>query len=311
MKTLLWGFWGGLNVGDELILSALLDIIGRDNVVVVARGDSKWVEQVHSVESISYIKAVHEVPLRRNIVGGGGLFQDTTSVHNILYYLYPVVAGWKAGLLGIGIGPLYKKISLTLVKHALRGISFAVVRDSISHKFLKNYVRVSKAVMLPDLVFTTSTPYVEHGDYDVFIPGPATRRYRSFVEGHVEEPVVVVEFFPKVDSQFRDVYPGHWEIINGIEALKSGDLLPILASSRKLIVGRYHGMILACLMKKTFIPMYYDPKMVLIMKDFCGHRGIDGRYYVNIDSTIVDEVRNRAVYGYHMVKQYLVGEGWV
>ena len=313
-RIFLWGYWGGFNVGDELILSALLDFVGRDRTIVIARGDPKWISHFHNVESISYHRALSLVVSHRHIIGGGGLFQDVTSVHNLLYYLYPIIMGQSSILLGVGIGPLTHKFSLKIVRDSLHGISFASVRDSISYKFLRYHVGLENVVMLPDLVFTLSNiPFTykvdEKKTFDVLIPGPALGHNWQSVKDKLDRETIVLEFLPKMDKIFRFLYPSHWKVVNGIDALKTGEIWDILKEANKLMSGRLHGIVLACLMGKKFYPMVYDPKMIMLIKDYCQKVDLDGGY-ANIDITVINSLQSRARKEYKNIVEILVREGW-
>lgn len=314
-EIFLWGYWGGFNVGDELILRALLDIVGRDNAVVVARGDAKWISRLHNVESIPYHKALPLVSSHRHIIGGGGLFQDSTSIYNILYYLYPIVFGRSSILLGVGIGPLTHKLSQYIVSDILRGVSFASVRDSLSYRFLRYTVGLEGVVMLPDLVFTLSQLYpinsTNNSDdsFDLFIPGPAVGRKWYSIKDKLRETTIVVEFLPQRDKVFRDLYPSSWRVINGIDALVSGELWDILKEANRWVSGRLHGVVLACLMGTRFYSVVYDPKMIMLMRDYCQGADFYGGY-VNIDITEIHRLRKRARVGYKSIVKKFVEEGW-
>ncbi|UZN23089.1 hypothetical protein GM182_04135 [bacterium 3DAC] len=315
MKTFLWGYFGGFNVGDELILSAELKLLGSQNVVVVARGNASYISKVHDVEVITYEQAITEVPFHRHIVGGGGLFQDSTSFYNMLYYLYPILVGSSSVLLGVGIGPLRKRLSWHVLSNIMKGLSLAVVRDRLSYKFLTQYVGYEPVIMAPDMVFTldviSDSRIYHEEDNIIVIPGPAIGMHwdalSTLTRGY---KVTVVEFLPRQDSKWRQLYPSDWKVVSGIDALAVGELWDILESSCCWITGRLHGMILSCLLGKPFYPIVYDAKMRLLMSDYCFISSYN-MGYANINITEVGRIKEQATNVYSKVRQYLVGKGWV
>jgi polysaccharide pyruvyl transferase CsaB len=313
MKTFLWGYFGGLNVGDELILRAELELLGPENVIVVARGNPFYVADLHGVEVISYKQALPLVPLGKHIVGGGGLFQDTTSIHNLFYYVYPMVFSRQAILLGVGIGPLHHHLSRRIVASALHSCRMISVRDSVSYRFVSFYAGMDRVILAPDMVFTLNI--VSHEDVKddelILIPGPALgNHWEKVLYLTSQYKVTVVDFLPHIDKKWRKEYPTHWKIVNGIEALKTGELWHILARGYRWIAGRLHGMILACLMNKPFYPIVYDVKMTLLTSDYCPV-SYDDIGYANIDITEAQRVRSEAQKAYRKIRKYLVGKGWV
>ncbi len=317
MQTFLWGYWGGLNVGDELILKAIVELLGREHIVVVARGDNSYVSKLHDVESVSYTKVLRDVPFNRHIVGGGGLFQDTTSLHNIFYYLFPIVLGRESCLIGVGVGPLQQAMSRVVVSSAFRGITLAVVRDVLSYRFLLQRVGFISTFLAPDITFTLSSltkhkfSYIYNPGEVLLVPGPSLGLYwKDVVRKTRGKKVVVVEFLPLLDSKWRREYPTSWKVINGIDALFQGELMDIIGKFSFWVVGRLHAMILALLMGKYFYPMVYDIKMKVLLRDL-GIITYNKGEYVSINNMRLSQIVKRANDVYGRVAEYLAGKGWV
>ena len=313
MKTFLWGYFGGLNVGDELILRAEIELLGPENVIVVARGNPFYVADLHDVEVISYKQALPLVPKGRHIIGGGGLFQDTTSIRNLFYYIYPMIFSQQSILLGVGIGPLHYRLSRRIVASALHSCHMISVRDSVSYHFVSSYVGIDRVMLVPDMVFMLNIVSYEDVKDDelILIPGPALgNHWEKVLHLTSQYKVTVVEFLPHIDCKWQNEYPSHWKVVNGIEALKAGELWDILAKGNRWIVGRLHGMILACLMNKSFYPIVYDMKMSLLTSDYCPV-SYDDIGYANINITEAQRVRFEALKAYRKIRKYLVGKGWV
>lgn len=308
-NILLWGYWGGYNVGDELILRSELDLIGRDKVVVVVRGSVRYVEKLHNVEAVPFYKAASLVNRYKNMVGGGGLFQDKTSIRNLLYYMYPIVWGRVSFLLGVGIGPIRHPFSKLLIKNGIRSILLGVVRDKISYNFLKSLGK-EFIWQAPDLTFMLNwdTP-VQQNDTVILIPGPALGYYWHKIRKIIgKRKVIVIEFLPTIDKQWRYLYPSGWNVHDGPTLLLNNELIDLLTSTDHWIVGRLHGIILACMLGAKFYPVVYDLKMLLLLQDYCDNL-FTSNGYVNISNTKVINIRNAARRIYSKVVNHILEEG--
>lgn len=308
-NILLWGYWGGYNVGDELILRSELDLIGRDKVIVVVRGSVRYVKKLHNVEAIPFYKAVSLVNKYSNVVGGGGLFQDKTSIRNLFYYMYPIIFGRRSFLLGVGIGPIRHPFSKLLVKNGIRSVLWGIVRDRLSYKFLKSLGK-EYVWQAPDLTFVLDWDIpVQPNDTIILIPGPALGNYWHRIKKVIgKRKVIVIEFLPNIDKQWRYLYPSSWHIHNGPNLLLNNELIELLSISDHWIVGRLHGIILACILGAKFYPVVYDIKMLLLLQDYCDNLFTsDG--YANISNTKIENIRDTARKIYSKVANHIVEEG--
>ena len=87
-KAALLGYYGFDNFGDELLLRACLDILARRGIerkkILVLSNNPEETSKTFNVKSINRWHYGEVVKALRNteilILGGGGLFQDVTSV---------------------------------------------------------------------------------------------------------------------------------------------------------------------------------------------------------------------------------------
>ena len=168
-KAALLGYYGFGNLGDELLLSACLEMltrcgVSRDSVVVLSNSPDETSRTfgVHSVNRWRPREAVRA--LRESgslLLGGGGLFQDSSSVKSCVWYWGLVrlarLLGCRVWALGQSVGPLKSRVSRVLAGDALRKCGVLQVRDERSRVLAESLgcrdVRVGS-----DLVMTLTPP---------------------------------------------------------------------------------------------------------------------------------------------------------
>ncbi|MDD5131999.1 MAG: polysaccharide pyruvyl transferase CsaB [bacterium] len=149
-KVLISGYYGYDNLGDELILKAIIEqlrvIDPALDITVISSNPWRTVNLHPSIEAISrrnifgIIKALRQC--RLFISGGGGLLQDTTGQGSVLYYL-----GWgiiakkmfrkKVMLYAQGIGPLHRSLSRSLVSAWIGKMDLITLREERSLQILR------------------------------------------------------------------------------------------------------------------------------------------------------------------------------
>ncbi len=165
------GSYGGLNVGDEAILTSIVNELGRlvpDVDVVVFSRDAQHTERHHDVEKGIAVRdatldeVVPEVErLDLLLLGGGGLLYDD-EVHS---YVREVRLAQERGIptmaYAIGAGPLRRRDDRLVVREALNGMEAVTVRDTETKRLLEEVgvrrpieVTADPALLLTPLPFT-------------------------------------------------------------------------------------------------------------------------------------------------------------
>ena len=143
-KVAIAGYYGFGNLGDELLALASVKALQRAGVtlkeIVILSADPKrsaidlGVDAVDRWSFKSVTKAL--INSRSLLLGGGGLFQDVTSVSSCMWYWGLIrlakLCGSVPWALGQSIGPLQGIFSSWFTKDALRACKVLQVRDSIS-----------------------------------------------------------------------------------------------------------------------------------------------------------------------------------
>lgn len=150
-NALVFGYYGYDNLGDELLCQATINLLRKarfDRVYLlvpkhkVQNYQQTHVRPVNRFDPISVMNAI----LHSNCVicGGGGIFQDQTSLRSFIYYSSIVVLSVffrkPVILLANSLGPVKQKISSRLLRYILsRKKVFLIARDSISARYAKRF----------------------------------------------------------------------------------------------------------------------------------------------------------------------------
>lgn len=166
--SLICGYYGMGNLGDELLLAAVLkelESVGvdRDRVAVLS-GDTKGTSSFHGVTAFdrwSFSEVWRACRSSSNcLFGGGGLFQDVTSVRSVLYYGGVVAISRAAGcvpwLFGNSLGPFRSCFGRRISSLALRACSVVALRDD--HSMAEAGRMGISARRCPDPVMSLNVP---------------------------------------------------------------------------------------------------------------------------------------------------------
>ena len=172
--VLLLGYYGFGNLGDELLCEAVAEaacLVRRAEGVRRAafrrsarergkirrpRAFDRW-----SLREIGRACAAS----RSLLLGGGGLFQDSTSVRSCVYYYAAVriarLLGLRVWAEGQSVGPLRRGLSRALTRWAFGSCVHIGVRDESSREILGSMG--IGAALAPDLVTSLPVPRAEGG----------------------------------------------------------------------------------------------------------------------------------------------------
>lgn len=149
-KIMISGYYGFGNIGDEAILSAIVNSIRDEepNIeIVVLSSNNSYTENLLNVRAISRmnIPLIISELINTNlfISGGGGLMQDTTGPTSVLYYggLLKIaqMLGVKTMIYAQGVGPLNKDHNKKLVKAIFNKATAITIRDQFAYDDLVSY----------------------------------------------------------------------------------------------------------------------------------------------------------------------------
>lgn len=301
------GYYGFDNLGDEAILEEIISEVARlvsdkSKIVVLSQNPEKT-ESVFGVRSVDRWSLAALQPVFANaklfISGGGGLYQDTTSVKSVVYYS---ALATMARLFGVpmviyaqGVGPLKSIVSKLLTETAMKTARAITVRDSNSIVLLENW-GIKNALLTADPVWClepTKPPESISASLDRapsgrFLIGLSLRESgrvrRSMIEGWalamaqtVKPGTILVPliFQRNQDAELLEAFTTVWKA-QGLETIdldfeqmtRPSQWISLL-SRFDLVVGmRFHSLLMALKSGVPTVGLAYDPKVSYLMKNF-------------------------------------------
>lgn len=146
-RVVVAGWIGSTNLGDELVLKALLrKLRDREATVVGVSTDPDGTRRDHGIVSVDHRRADQLAEVLGSadalVFGGGGLLQDQTSRFNLPYHLHRVglarARRVPVAMVGVGAGPLRTAVGQMLVRKAFDGTVLGSVRDRDSAVVLES-----------------------------------------------------------------------------------------------------------------------------------------------------------------------------
>jgi polysaccharide pyruvyl transferase CsaB len=139
-RPLLCGYYGEHNLGDDALLTVLLQQLPAGVRPLVTARDRAQVSRRCGVETVDRqrLAAVLAALGRCDalVLGGGSLLQDSTSFRSLIYYAVLILAARSRGLPVLlwaqGLGPLRRRRSRLLVRALLPMVSGSSWRDPAS-----------------------------------------------------------------------------------------------------------------------------------------------------------------------------------
>lgn len=161
-EAVLFGYYGFGNLGDELLARAILSLYEKNGIsgerIAILSADpekSSAYLGIHSVDRWDVLGVWNLLRKSRTLLlGGGGLFQDSTSIRSCFYYWgvirMALLAGCRVWMFGQSIGPFNSKLARFLARDGIGRCKVRVVRDRPSMDILIDWGQ--NAHMVPDPV---------------------------------------------------------------------------------------------------------------------------------------------------------------
>lgn len=163
-EAVILGYYGMGNLGDELILTSLMDLfasvgVGPEKLAVLS-GNPSETEKNHGIKAFdrwSIAEIFRACRMSRTfLLGGGGLLQDSTGINSVLYYgLVLLLSSWARcvpWVYGNSLGPLGSGLSRNIAGFCLKHAEIAAFRDKTSMSLAESLG--IKAIKCPDAVLT-------------------------------------------------------------------------------------------------------------------------------------------------------------
>lgn len=272
MKVFVSGYYGFGNLGDEMLLDALKELLfeagfKRENIVVLSASpkDTLREHMLPAIKRENFLKFFLDIKREDILISGpGGLFQDVTGPWSPLFYASHIflafLKGAKVFLYGQSLGPIKRRFNLSLLKFLCVRASLIVLRD----RSMSDVVPKEKLLFTPDPAFALSFAGEDAKEREgiclVF------RMWGWNLDNLVSSllktglPLALASFQPFIEREeglrLSDKYGlPFYELENWREALKT-------LSRFKVIVGmRLHSLIISAMSFTPFIGISYDPKV--------------------------------------------------
>ena len=266
----LLGYYGFGNLGDELLLSSTISILERCGVnrdkIIVFSNNPELTSSGFSVKSINrwswngVFTALKSSD--RLILGGGGIFQDSTSIKSCLWYWGVIrlanFLGVKIFAIGQSVGPLKTKISRFLAADALKLCGKIHVRGAKSLREAEN-LGCRNISCGTDLVFTLKNDgVISRGNLKLLNVRPCRNldSFKKILIPHIDDYTVGVALSHEDENVIKSL--GLREIFR----VRNFDDAKKIWSEAKSAVGmRLHFGILSQIFRTPLAMMPYDIKI--------------------------------------------------
>lgn len=293
MKIVVAGYYGCGNLGDDALLQAIVNGLSETSIQIVAMsGDPDRTFRALGVRSIprrSPVAFKTEMETASALVlGGGGLFQDVTSVFSLFYYAGLIQHAKRAGkrvvLLAQGVGPINSYWGKRKALAAFKMCDAITVRDARSLTELRNLGVKGNVEITADLGWLvkpsqSEDPEFQLGDMKAVAVCPRPWKgiknissiFGEFLQLLYKNQYmpVLVEMDRSMDTQILDAiaknHGGRCLDIRNV--LAPSDMVARIQRMHAVVSMRLHAGIFAasCGIAPTMIA--YDPKVSSFVKD--------------------------------------------
>ena len=266
------GYYGFGNLGDELLLKACIDIlescgINRGRIVVLSN-DPENTAREFCVDAVNRWRLSEVLRVFREservIFGGGGIFQDRTSVKSCAWYWGIVrlarLMGAEVSALGQSVGPLESGLSRLLSGNALRACRVLHVRDDKSLR-LSEALGCRNVIRGCDLVMTLKpesqlTPVNRQKMLVNVRPCPELEHYAEILRPNLDDNAVGVAMSPEDETALSVL--GLSETVRVNSFREAGELW---RTAKSAVGMRLHFGVLSRIFRTPLAVMPYDVKV--------------------------------------------------
>jgi len=310
-RIVLSGYFGCGNVGDEAVLTAMLDALRAeipDAEICVFSADPLGTRRAYAVETAHRFRAgdILKVLGRADLLisGGGSLLQDVTSCRSLFYYLgviaLALARGCRVMIYAQGIGPLEKQLSRQAVRLILNKVASITVRDPQSQELL-----IAMGIRRPPIEVTADpvfdlTPAPQEWALEKLkdLGVPDGRPVLGFAVRPWQTGRALTSLFAEVADRAADKL-GAWplfltmhrgedeemaeKILRAMHspatvvqgALSPSEWMGMAGVCRVLVGMRLHALIFALTQGVPVVGLSYDPKVESLLRMVDAWRGLD------------------------------------
>ncbi len=287
LKVFICGYYGELNLGDDLLLETLLRCIPVNSITLITLNYTDCIKEIRKniiVVNRRSILNVFTSVVKSDVIifGGGSLFQDKTSMRSLLYYLLIVLIGSFRNIPIIlwaqGLGPFKSIVGSWLVHYSLKSVDTITCRDQGSYQLAKSWDLKAKIEYAPDPIWQVKISnwvgggpivicWCKYASLDHYGWVNLLEALENFIK-HTSLPVLWLSFHRAQDkSLFLDLDNKHMisDFVRSKSIFAEASNLEVVDYYFKkasiVIPMRLHAFILARLSGCPTIPLSYDYKV--------------------------------------------------
>ena len=285
--VLLAGYYGFGNLGDELLAEACVKLLESNGItrerIAILSADPEGTKESLGIDAFNRWK-LHDIrralkDSKTMLFGGGGLFQDQTSLRSCLYYWSLVrlarFCSVKTWAVGQSVGPLSTAVGSYLAKKAFGSFLYRNVRNRNSLGILNNWGFFG--TLSPDLVMSLRVKSdFDRGDrlllnlrtgYDKVSRLAVSSAVKTAEEKNLK--IYAVAFSDDDVKEFEKYVSKGTLKLDQITVVKTLSQFEDLLSGSCCALGmRLHFVILAFLAGLPSRGAPYDPKVVSFCKEW-------------------------------------------
>ena len=290
-KTLLLGYYGFSNLGDDALLYSAIERAHREfgsSVGALTHSPRRCRERFavscySRIMPIGLFRAL--LGCERLILGGGTLFQDKTSTHSLIYYLFILrlaqLLGKETMLYANGVGEIKNERLRNLLYASLSRCSYIGLRDRASYQLLRSALPSSAPLVLENDLALSLSPssrsrarYLLHlalkskaaSFFAVCPHGYASPFERFELELAIKKKksIGLVPLFILCSPEDIDIARSLRSKFGGglLFDISFSDLLALFPYAQCVISMRYHPLLAARACSVPFIPIGNDSKLL-------------------------------------------------
>ncbi len=294
-EVIINGYFGYGNLGDEIILRSEIKNLKaassnlKITVLVKSPSSYKAPEGVSVIGRYNTIKIVKK--LKRGVfyvTGGGGIFQDRTSIRSLFYYTFLIrlarFFGSSPVIFAGGIGPVDSGIGKRLLKRAAMCCSYVSLRDAESKELLSDICKRDKDFKVTSDQAFTIKPCSIKAAAEILIKNKISQKFIAVsvrdTSPAINEKAFAEEIMRIADAEnasavfFPMQLPNDTEICKRLAELTSGkvlsglsgsDLAGVLSLAEFAVGMRLHFLILCIVAGCQTVAVPYDKKVSAVM----------------------------------------------
>ncbi|MBU1151234.1 polysaccharide pyruvyl transferase family protein [Patescibacteria group bacterium] len=295
MKIAIIGNYGAGNIGDEMILAGLLEILKNQHEAIVLSANPAETQKQHQVKAISQypggIRSLIKNLFKKSdkkafkdskavIIGGGGLFAGPERRANIIWGIHALMAliyTKPLFMLGQSIGSPKSFLEKKLIQYLFKKAKYISVRDSDSKKELEK-LGVKAVNLHPDFAFFQNPMLKATKKTKQTIVAlrqkPLSKKEKQEIAKKLDKiaktsPLNFLLFQPNTDKEITAQITSLMQNKNYkiSPSLSIKQTLEEINKSKYLVGMRLHSLISALICHTPFTAIPYAKKVESLLKD--------------------------------------------